>query len=222
MLYILNNPLKLLFLFFLLFIVGTLILIVLEQIKSVIFQKLYQLFVTLSIQFISIYLWICFDPFLITNKYDRGFQFFFSLTANKIFNINLVFGIDSISLIFILLTVLIFTLCFFTIRTYKFFQFNFFFTLLILEFILILVFCTLDIFTFYIFFEGSLIPMFFVVGFWGSRSRRIKAAFYLFLYTMTTALLTLIGILYIITQTGSTFYPDLLNYNFSSFEQIFL
>jgi NADH:ubiquinone oxidoreductase subunit 4 (subunit M) len=64
--------------------------------------------------------------------------------------------------------------------------------------------------------------MFFIVGFWGSRSRKIKAAFYLFLYTMATALLTLISIFYIILQVGSTFYPDLLNYIFSENEQLFL
>lgn len=184
--------------------------------------KIYQICVTFILQFLGIYLWTCFDPFLITNVYNRGFQFFFFLTVNKIFNINLVFGLDSIALIFILLTFVIFTLCFFAIRNFSFYQFNFFFVLLILEFILILIFSILDLFTFYIFFEGSLIPMFFIVGFWGSRTRRIKAAFYLFLYTMATALLTLTGIFYIISQIGTTFYPDLLNFTFSDSEQIFL
>jgi NADH-quinone oxidoreductase subunit M len=57
----------------------------------------------------------------------------------------------------------------------------FFFNLFLLEIILIIVFSALDLFIFYVFFEASLIPMFFIVGFWGSRSRRIKAVFYLFL-----------------------------------------
>lgn len=217
------NPLKLLILIFIIIIS---IQVFLQFFNITLFNfntsKVYQIGITILIQFLGLLLWINFDPFLVTTPYNRGFQFFFNFTLNKIFNINFAFGIDSISLIFILLTIFIFSLCFFAIKNYKFYQENFFFTLFILEFILILVFAVLDLFIFYLCFEGSLIPMFFIIGFWGARSRRIKAAFYLFLYTMTTALLTLIGIFYLISQVGSTFYPDLLNYNFNETEQLFL
>ena len=64
--------------------------------------------------------------------------------------------------------------------------------------------------------------MFFLVGFWGSRARRIKATFYLFFYTMISSLLTLFIIIYILLQVGSTFYPILLIYNFSEQEQFLL
>jgi len=157
------NPLKLL-LFFFTFILFITFILMQFKIKST-FLKIYQILVCFFLQSFGIYLWICFDPFLITNLYNRGFQFFFFIEINKIFNFNLVFGLDSIAIIFILLTFLIFSLCIFAIRNFPYYQFNFFFVLLILEYILILIFCVLDLFTFYIFFEGSLIPMFFIVGF---------------------------------------------------------
>ena len=182
----------------------------------------WQLGFTFLIQFISIYIWINFDPFLIVNEFNRGFQFFINFPFNFLLGANLAFGIDGFSLLFILLTVFIFTLCTFASFNLKNFQISFFITLFVLEFILILVFSVLDLFIFYICFEASLIPMFFIVGFWGSRSRKIKAVFYLFLYTMATALLTLVSIFYIFLQVGSTFYPDLLNYNFTETEQLFL
>lgn len=163
-----------------------------------------------------------YDPFLLVNQYNHGFQFFSVLLNNNWLGFNLIFGIDGFALIFIELTIFIFTLCFFATNNIKKYTESFFINLFILELILILIFSILDIFLFYIFFESSLIPMFFIVGFWGSRSRRIKAVFYLFIYTMSTALLTLIGIFYIINQVGSLFYPDLLYYNFNIFEQKFL
>jgi NADH:ubiquinone oxidoreductase subunit 4 (subunit M) len=66
-----------------------------------------------------------------------------------------------------------------------------------LEIVLLFNFLILDLFVFYIFFEISLIPMFILIGLFGSRSRKIKAAFYLLLYTIATALLTLLVIFYL-------------------------
>jgi proton-translocating NADH-quinone oxidoreductase chain M len=203
-------------------ILSILILTFFYNYKNFINNLIIQMGFTLVIQFFALFLWIDFDPFLIVTDFNRGFQFFINFSFNTLLGINFVFGLDGFSLLFILLTVFIFTLCSFASFNIKFFQASFFLTLFILEFILILVFSVLDLFIFYVCFEASLIPMFFIVGFWGSRSRKIKAAFYLFLYTMATALLTLISIFYIILQVGSTFYPDLLNYIFSENEQLFL
>ena len=106
-----------------------------------------------------------FYPFLIVTEYNRCFQFFFSLPLNQFLGINLTFGLDGFSLLFILLTLFIFVLCFFALVNFQKFQFNFFLTLLVLEFILIIVFSVLDLFIFYVCFEASLIPMFFIIGF---------------------------------------------------------
>jgi proton-translocating NADH-quinone oxidoreductase chain M len=214
-----NNPL--------LILLGSLILSIfilgfLYSRKNIINNFIIQISFTFLIQFLALILWIDFDPFLIVTDFNRGFQFFINFSFNTLLGINFVVGLDGFSLLFILLTVFIFTLCIFASFNLKKFQASFFLTLFILEFILILVFSVLDLFIFYVCFEASLIPMFFIVGFWGSRSRKIKAVFYLFLYTMATALLTLISIFYILLQVGSTFYPDLLNYIFSENEQLFL
>ena len=90
---------------------------------------------------------------------------------------------------------------------------------LAIEFFLIGVFCVLDILMFYIFFESILIPMFLVIGIWGSRERKIWASYYFFLYTLLGSVLMLISILYIYNQVGSTDYEILLTFVFSNLEQ---
>ena len=59
---------------------------------------------------------------------------------------------------------------------------------------LIVVFSVLDIVIFYIFFESILIPMFLIIGVWGSRTRKLKAAYQFFLYTLIGSLLMLLAI----------------------------
>ena len=69
-----------------------------------------------------------------------------------------------------------------------------------------LTFSTTDLFYFYVFFESLLIPMFILIGVWGARERKIKAAYYFFLYTLFGSLFMLFGILYLYFLTGSTNY----------------
>ena len=75
---------------------------------------------------------------------------------------------------------------------------------LLLEFLLIQVFSVLDLLLFYIFFESVLMPMFIIIGVWGSRERKIRAAYQFFLYTLVGSLLMLLAILVIYFQTGTT------------------
>jgi NADH:ubiquinone oxidoreductase subunit 4 (subunit M) len=75
---------------------------------------------------------------------------------------------------------------------------------LLLEFLLIQVFSVLDLLLFYIFFESVLMPMFLIVGVWGSRERKIRAAYQFFLYTLTGSILMLLGILVVYFQAGTT------------------
>jgi NADH:ubiquinone oxidoreductase subunit 4 (subunit M) len=91
-----------------------------------------------------------------------------------------------------------------------------------MEFFLIGVFSILDLLLFYIFFESVLIPMYLIVGVWGSRERKIKAAYFFFLYTLLGSVLMLLSILYIYYQTGATDYEVLLTFIFSKMEQKFL
>lgn len=91
-----------------------------------------------------------------------------------------------------------------------------------MELVLILVFTCLDIFFFYIFFEIVLIPMFLVIGVWGSRQRKIRAAYLFFLYTLLGSLFMLIGVVYIYRLVGSTNYIVLSFINFSFNDQKWL
>jgi NADH:ubiquinone oxidoreductase subunit 4 (subunit M) len=75
-----------------------------------------------------------------------------------------------------------------------------------MEFFLIGVFCVLDLLLFYIFFESVLIPMFLIIGVWGSRERKIRAAYFFFLYTLLGSVLMLLSILYVYYQIGTTDY----------------
>jgi len=123
----------------------------------------------------SLFLWFFF------NKSLGSFQFVTKFFWIPNLNLNIVFGIDGISIFFIILTTLLIPLCFLTSWT----SINknlkeFFLAFLIMEFFLIIVFCVLDLLLFYIFFESVLIPMFLIIGIWGSRERKIRAAYFFF------------------------------------------
>ena len=76
---------------------------------------------------------------------------------------------------------------------------------LVLETLMVGMFCALDFVVFYVFFEGVLIPMFLIIGVWGG-PRRVYAAFKFFLYTLLGSVLMLLAILAIYFQTGSDRY----------------
>jgi len=76
----------------------------------------------------------------------------------------------------------------------------------LLESILLGIFCCLDLFIFYLLFEAVLIPMYFIVGVFGSRERKIRASYFLFLYTLVSSILMFVAILFIYFKTGTTSY----------------
>ena len=165
----------------------------------------------------SLFLWGSFSKFV------GFFQFLVKLTWFPLLTLNFTLGVDGISLFFILLTTLLIPLCILTSwnsvgHSLK----EFLIAFLFLDFLLIGVFCVLDLLFFYIFFESVLIPMFLIVGIWGSRERKILAAYYFFLYTLLGSVVMLLAILYILEQVGTTDYEVLLTFSFSEIEQKFL
>ena len=94
--------------------------------------------------------------------------------------------------------------------------------LLFTEFLLVNVFSTLDLLFFYIFFEAILLPMFILINIWGSRQRKIHAAYQFFLYTLIGSILLLIAILIIYSQTGTTDIQLLTQFDFSKERQLYL
>jgi hypothetical protein len=151
------------------------------------------------------------------------FQFVNKLIWIPYVNLNIVIGIDGISLFFLLLTTLLIPICILISwssikKNLKYYLVSF----LLLEFFLIGVFCILDLLFFYIFFESVLIPMFLIVEVWGSRERKILASYYFFLYTLLGSIIMLLSILYVYCQVGTTDYEMLLTFSFSELEQKFL
>jgi len=125
------------------------------------------------------------------------------------------FGIDGYSLCLILLTTIIMPICFLSTVSITKNRGEFVLCLLVIEYLLILSFYTTNLFLYFVFFESILIPMFLIIGFWGSRDRKIKAAFYFFIYTLFGSLFLLFGILYLSSIVGSTNYEVLSSCSFS-------
>ncbi|MDB9825924.1 NADH-quinone oxidoreductase subunit M [Candidatus Pelagibacter sp.] len=146
---------------------------------------------------ISIYLWILFDPT------TSNFQFVEEREWLKGF-INYKVGIDGISILFIILTTLITPLCIISINnTIKDKLRDFLIAVLVMESLMIGVFCSLDLVVFYLFFEAGLIPMFLIIGIWGG-TRRVYSAFKFFLYTLLGSVLMLVAIISIYWISGTT------------------
>ncbi|MAJ15091.1 MAG: NADH-quinone oxidoreductase subunit M [SAR116 cluster bacterium] len=131
-------------------------------------------------------------------------------------------GLDGLSLPFVVLTGLlvpICILCSWNSIQHKIKEFMILF--LILEAFIIGMFSALDIVVFYIFFEAVLIPMFLIIGIWGS-VERIYASFKFFLYTLLGSVLMLIAIIYIIVATGTSDLLKILEHEFTREEQLWL
>ena len=179
--------------------VGALFLLFTKEstIKSQQTIKYVALFVTFVNFFISIYLWYLFD------KSIYQFQF----VEEKIWLdgfINYKVGVDGISILFIILTTFITPLCIISVNnSIKSRLKDFLIAILILESLMIGVFCSLDLVVFYLFFEGGLIPMFLIIGIWGG-NRRVYSAFKFFLYTLLGSVLMLIAIIVIYLTSGTT------------------
>jgi len=119
-------------------------------------------------------------------------------------------AIDGISLFLVILTTLLTPICVLVswrsidTRVKEFFAF-----LLLLEFGLVGVFCSLDLFLFFVFWEISLVPMYFLIGIWG-HDRRIYAAVKFFIYTMVGSMLMLVAIIFLYNQAGTFDYVKIL------------
>lgn len=169
--------------------------------------KNFSVFSSFFLFIISLFLWILFD------KSSSDFQFLIYFHWIDFFNINFSLGIDGISLFFIILTTFLIPLC--MLISYENIKKNikeYFILFFILEFCLIISFSILDVLIFYIFFESVLIPMFLIIGIWGSRQRKIKASYLFFLYTLTGSLFMFIAIIHLIITVGTSDY-QLLFYN---------
>jgi NADH-quinone oxidoreductase subunit M len=169
---------------------------------------------TLATLALSILLVVQFDPL------NPGFQFqedipWFAGAGYRM-------GVDGISVLFVLLTAFLLPLC--VIASWRSIEkrvLEYLIAFLILESLVIGVFCALDLILFYIFFEGGLLPMFLIIGIWGGQ-RRVYAAFKFFLYTLLGSVLMLAAILLMASTAHTTSIPVLMAYHFAPSLQIWL
>ncbi len=128
--------------------------------------------------------------------------------------LNYKIGIDGISVLFVMLTTFLMPIvigaCWGVTTRVKEYMIMF----LVLESLMIAVFCALDLVLFYVVFEAGLIPMFLIVGIWGGKDR-IYAAFKFFLYTLLGSVLMLVAMIAMWMEAGTTDIPTLLNHEFS-------
>ena len=162
------------------------------------------LFTTCVTFFASIFLWTSFDTTTANFQFVEKQDWFTGL------NISYHLGIDGISLFMVLLTTFLMPICILcSWESIKHRVRAFMVSFLLLEAMVIGVFCALDTIIFYGFFEGMLIPMYLIIGIWGG-NRRIYAAYKFFLYTFAGSVLFLVAILYLYHAFGTTSIPELI------------
>lgn len=156
---------------------------------------------------LSIFIWLGFD------NADPGFQM-----VEKVdwldSGISYHLGVDGISMLFVILTTFLMPICILAswhaiekrIKEYMI-------AFLILETLMIGVFCALDLVLFYVFFEAVLIPMFIIIGVWGGK-RRVYASFKFFLYTLLGSVLMMLAIMAMFWEAGTTDIPTLMTHDF--------
>ncbi len=156
---------------------------------------------------VSIFLWINFDvgtadfQFVEKHQWIPAYQIYYHL------------GVDGISMLFVLLSTALTPLC--VLASWKVIKERvreYMIAFLILETMMVGTFSSLDFLLFYVFFEGSLIPMFIIIGVWGGE-RRVYSAFKFFLFTLTGSVLLLVALMTIHFQAGTTDIPTLLNFD---------
>ena len=159
--------------------------------------KYISIFISIVNFILSVYLWYQFDKSNPTFQFVENRDWIYGFINYKV-------GVDGISILFIVLTTFITPLCILSVNsTIKNRLKDFLVAILIMESLMIGVFCSLDLVIFYLFFEGGLIPMFLIIGIWGG-DRRVYSAFKFFLYTLLGSVLMLVAIIYIYWITGTT------------------
>lgn len=197
-------------------LIGIIIIFFIKESNFILIKKISMFFSLVSFIY-SLFFWVYFDQSNSKFQYVEYFEWL------SLFNMNFFLGIDGISLFFIILTTLLISVCILASwnnvnRSVK----EYFICFLLIESFLIVIFSSLDLILFYIFFESVLIPMFFIIGIWGSRTRKIKAAFQFFLFTLVGSLFMLLAIFIILFECGSLDFQILNTISFTVERQIFL
>lgn len=190
-------------------LIGVLVLLFMKDEGETSRRNIYyvSLMVTAFTFVFSLFVWIGFD------NANPGFQMVEKMDWLGS-GISYHMGVDGISMLFVILTTFLMPLCVIASKNSIKSRFrDYMIAFLILETLMIGVFCALDIVLFYVFFEAGLIPMFIIIGVWGGQ-RRVYASFKFFLYTLLGSVLMLLAIMAMYWQAGTTDITKLLEFNF--------
>ena len=163
---------------------------------------------------ISLFIFIVFD--------FSNINYQFVQEVHQLSGINIYLGIDGLSIYFVLLTTILIPVV--LVSSWNSISDNvksYLIIILLLETLLLGVFLVLNIFLFYVFFESTLIPLFVLIGIYGS-SNKVRASFYLFLYTLFGSLFLLLSILVMLTLAGATDFDVLFKTNLNYSTQLVL
>ena len=156
---------------------------------------------------LSLFLCVKFDPA------NTGMQFVEEY--NWIAGLKYKMGVDGISVLFVLLTTFLMPITILSCWKVDVRVKEYMIAFLLLETLMLGVFCALDLVLFYLFFEAGLIPMFLIIGIWGG-ANRIYAAFKFFLYTFLGSVLMLVAMIAMYFAAGTTDIPTLMTFQFAS------
>jgi NADH-quinone oxidoreductase subunit M len=163
---------------------------------------------------ISAYMWIAFNP--------DGPQWQFVENWPIGGGVSWAMGIDGIALLLIVLTAFLMVISIgASWRSIEKRVPEYMASFMLMEALMIGAFTAQDLFLFYIFFEGGLIPMYLIIGIWGG-AERIKASYKFFLYTFFGSVLMLVAMFYMVSVTGTTSIPALMAYDFPRSAQTWL
>jgi NADH-quinone oxidoreductase subunit M len=169
--------------------------------------KMLALFTTSATFLLSLFVLFGFDPS------DTGFQFVEE--APWLGGLTYRMGVDGISVLFLMLTTFLMPLVIAASWNVETRVKEYMIAFLVLETLMLGVFCALDLVLFYIFFEAGLIPMFLIIGIWGG-ANRIYASFKFFLYTFLGSVLMLVAMVSMYMTAGTTDIVELLTFPFDS------
>ena len=182
-----------------------------------------------SIQSKKSAIWTSLSNFLLSlylplnfNKDIPHFQFVNSFDWFNSDNLRFILGVDGISMPFVVLSTFLILLCVIYIYPQKKKNMRMYLaSFILLESFLVGTFSAIDLFSFYIFFESILIPMYLIIGFWGG-DRRVYSAYKFFLYTLLGSVLMLIAIVFLYQEFGTTSIARLLDYTLPFYIQVWL
>ncbi|MFC3087724.1 NADH-quinone oxidoreductase subunit M [Tabrizicola soli] len=165
------------------------------------------LFTTTATFVISLFVLFRFDPS------NTGFQFVEE--RQWILGLSYRMGVDGISVLFVMLTTFLMPITIAACWSVETRVKEYMIAFLVLETLMLGVFCALDLVLFYLFFEAGLIPMFLIIGIWGGKDR-IYASFKFFLYTFLGSVLMLVAMIAMYMDAGTTNMVQLLTHDFGS------